>query len=103
VPAWHIITPEVQFVILTRFDPDNPKQRERMLALIPRFLAWKLATAFVLTAETWPGPERTRSGEEAVATIGDLLDAALAIEPPAPTETVPNRRRRFHVIKGGKA
>jgi hypothetical protein len=25
--------------------------------------------------------------------IGDLLDAALAIEPPAPTETVPDRRR----------
>jgi hypothetical protein len=24
----------------------------------------------VLTAETWLGPERTRSGEEAVATIG---------------------------------
>jgi hypothetical protein len=41
-----------------------------MLVLVPRFMAWKLATAFVLTAETWLGPERTRSGEEAVATIG---------------------------------
>ena len=70
VPAWRIITPEGQFVILTRFDPDKPEQRERTLTLIPRFLVWKLATAFVLTAETWLGPERTRSGEEAVATIG---------------------------------
>src|SRR5450631_2159538 len=70
VPAWRIITPEDQFVILTRFDPDKPDQRERMLALVPRFMAWKLATAFVLTAETWLGPERSRSGEEAVATIG---------------------------------
>jgi hypothetical protein len=34
--------------------------------------------------------------------IGDLLDAALAIEPPAPTETAPDRRRRFRVIEGGK-
>jgi hypothetical protein len=32
--------------------------------------AWKCATGFVLTAETWLGPERTRSGEEAVLTIG---------------------------------
>jgi hypothetical protein len=70
VPAWRIIAPEGQFTILTRFDPDKPDQRERMLALVPRFMAWKLATAYVLTAETWLGPERTRSGEEAVATIG---------------------------------
>lgn len=38
-----------------------------------------------------------------VWTIGDLLDAALAIEPPAPTETAPDRRRLFRVIEGGKA
>jgi hypothetical protein len=41
-----------------------------MLYLVPRFMAWKLATAFILTAETWLGPERTRSGEEAVLAIG---------------------------------
>ena len=35
---------------------------------MPRFMAWKFATGFVLTAETWLGPERTRSGEEAVLT-----------------------------------
>ena len=70
VPVWHIVTPEGQFAILTRFDPDKPDQREHMLTFIPRFLAWKLATAFVLTAETWLGPGRTRSGEEAIATIG---------------------------------
>lgn len=36
-----------------------------------------------------------------VWSIGDLLDAVLAIEPPAPTETAPDRRRRFRVIQGG--
>ncbi len=34
--------------------------------------------------------------------IGALLDAALAIEPAAPTETAPDRRRRFKVIEGGR-
>jgi hypothetical protein len=70
IPAWRILTPDGDFLILTRFDPDRPDQRQRMLALVPRFMAWKLATAFVLTAETWLGPQRTRSGEEAVLTIG---------------------------------
>ena len=70
IPAWRILTTDGDFLVLTRFDPDHPDQCERMLALVPRFMAWKLATAFVLTAETWLGPQRTRSGEEAVLTIG---------------------------------
>jgi hypothetical protein len=70
VPTWHILTPEGAFLIVTRFDQDKPQQRERVLSLVPRFMAWKLAIAFVLTAETWLGPERTRSGEEALLAIG---------------------------------
>ena len=37
-----------------------------------------------------------------VWSIGELLDAALAVAPAAPTETAPDRRRRFRVIEGGK-
>jgi hypothetical protein len=70
VPAWRVLAPDGDFLILTSFDPDKPGQRERAFALVPRFMAWKLATGYVLTAETWLGPERTRSGEEAVLTIG---------------------------------
>ena len=70
VPTWRIMTPEGDYLILTRFDPDKPEQREHMLTLVPLFMAWKMATAFVLTTETWLGPERTRSGEEAVLAIG---------------------------------
>jgi hypothetical protein len=70
VPAWRILAPDGDFLVLTQFDPDKPEQRERAFALVPRFMAWKFATGFVLTAETWLGPERTRSGEEAVLTIG---------------------------------
>jgi hypothetical protein len=66
VPAWRVLAPDGDFFIHTRFDPDKPEQRERAFALVPRFMAWKLATGFLFTAETWLGPERTRSGEEAV-------------------------------------
>jgi hypothetical protein len=94
VPTWRILTPDGTFLILTRFDPDKPQQRERMLALLSRFLLWKMAIAFVLTAEMWLGPERTRSDEEALLGIGvshhERLGAirricrtpALALEPP---------------------
>jgi hypothetical protein len=34
--------------------------------------------------------------------IGELLDAALAVAPREPTETAPDRRRRFLVIEGGR-
>ena len=37
-----------------------------------------------------------------VWTIGDLLDAAFAAEPPKPTPTAPDRRRQFRIIDGGK-
>lgn len=51
VPAWRIGCPDGQFLILTRFDEARPEQRERALALVARFMAWKQATAFVFTAE----------------------------------------------------
>ncbi len=34
--------------------------------------------------------------------LGDLIDAALAVATPDPTETAPDRRRKFRVIEGGK-
>jgi hypothetical protein len=46
VPSWRILSPEGDFVIVTPFDPDKPDQREQMLALVPRLMAWTLATAF---------------------------------------------------------
>ena len=88
IPAWRILTPDGDFLILTRFDPDQPDQRERMLALVPRFMAWKLATAFVLTAETWLGPQRTRSGEEAVLTHRRVAPRTLGRDPANPPDTL---------------
>jgi hypothetical protein len=56
MPAWRVLAPEGDFVILTKFDPDKPEQRERAFALVPRFMAWKLATGFVLTARPGLAP-----------------------------------------------
>jgi IS1 family transposase len=47
------------------------------------------AEALGLTDHAWP--------------IGELLDAALAVATPDPTETAPDRRRKFRVIEGGKS
>jgi IS1 family transposase len=35
--------------------------------------------------------------------IGELVDAALAVATPDPTETAPDRRRKFQVIDGGRS
>ena len=70
VPAWLITTPESSFLVLTRFDTDKPEQRERVLVLMTRFMAWKMATSFVLVAETWVDPVISRSGQEALLVVG---------------------------------
>ena len=70
IPAWRINTPEGTYLVFTRFDHDKPEQRERLLHLMARFLAWKMATSFVLTAETWLGAKETRAGDEALLVIG---------------------------------
>ncbi len=70
IPSWRISTPEGNYLVLTRFDPDKPEQRERALLLISRFMTWKLATSFVLTAETSLGSGATHSDEEALLVIG---------------------------------
>ena len=75
VPAWRIMTAEGAFLILTRFDANPPEKREHALFLISRFMAWKMATSFVLTAEPWLGAE----GEDALHIIGVSLHERLAV------------------------
>jgi hypothetical protein len=70
VPVWRIATPEGSYLIFTRFDQDQPEQRRRALLLISRFMAWKLATSFVLATETVLGAAETKAGEEAILIIG---------------------------------
>ena len=66
VPSWRIMTPEGTYLIFMRFDITQPEQCKHALALIGRFMVWKMATSFVLTAEIWLGAE----GENALFIIG---------------------------------
>jgi hypothetical protein len=75
VPAWCITTPEGTFLVLTKFDENKPEQRERALLLVSRFMTWKMATSFVLTAETWLGPV---AAHEALLAIGASYHERLA-------------------------
>lgn len=86
VPAWRIATPEGPFLVLTRFDEDKPEQRERALFLISRFMTWKLATGFVLTAETWLGPI---AAHEALLVVGVSHHERLAALQQIGTGSVP--------------
>ncbi len=79
VPAWRIETPEGALFIRTQFDTDNPEQRAQTIALISRFMAWKMATGFVLTTETWLGAELARASDEAILTIGVSPHERLAV------------------------
>ena len=63
------------FLILTPFDTDQPEKREHAIFLISRFMAWKMATSFVLTAKTWLGAD----GEDALLIIGVSLHERLAV------------------------
>lgn len=72
VPAWRIESPDGHWLILTRFHHDKPDQRERMLQLIRRFMAWKLAQSFVLVGEAWIGATATRRGDEAVFAVSHV-------------------------------
>ena len=67
VPAWVIATPEGSYRVYTEFDAAKPEQRERALLLVSRFMTWRLATSFVLTAEM------------RVSTGGSEEDAILAV------------------------
>jgi hypothetical protein len=66
VPAWRIETPDGIFLILTPFDASKPEVQDHRIFLVSRFMAWKMATSFVFTAEPWLGAD----GEDALHIIG---------------------------------
>ncbi len=69
VPTWLITTPEGTFIVLSRFDPEKEGQREQALYLIARFMRWKLATSFVLTAVIGLKADVKPIGEEALLVV----------------------------------
>ena len=75
VPAWRIQTRGGIFLIFSRFDMAKSEQREHTMVLISRFMAWKMAASFVLTAEPWLGAE----GEDALQILGVSHHERLAV------------------------
>ena len=68
VPVWVIKTPEGAYRIYTEFDAAKLEQRERALLLVSRFMTWRLAISFVLTAEM--RLNIGESGEDAILAVG---------------------------------
>ena len=64
IPAWHVVCGAETYLLLTRFDPASPSQRDRMVYLAGRYMHWKMATGFVMCAEIVLG-----RGVEAVASV----------------------------------
>ena len=69
IPTWHVMSGPETFVLMTRFDPDAPGQRDRMIYLVSRFMVWKMAAAFVLSAEMSLGARDTEP-EDVVLAVG---------------------------------
>ena len=78
LPRWRITSADGNFLIVTQFKTDVPEQRQRALSLIRRFMVWKLATSYVLTAQTWQGPAGRRS-DEALLAVGVSRHERLAV------------------------
>ena len=51
VPRFRIFTSEGEFLILVQM-LDDPADRERRMRLVAGFMAWKMATSFVVSGET---------------------------------------------------
>jgi hypothetical protein len=60
-----------------------------------------LVIATILSQINPLGLPGTADGVAWACSLGDLIDAALAVASPDPTETAPERRRKFRIIKGG--
>ena len=64
---------------------------------------WRTTISSACTKALRSTPAMALGIADRVWTIGDLLDAALAVAPSTPTEPTPqDRRKGFRVIEGGK-
>lgn len=69
---------------------------------IPRALQSVPRTRIAFAKRPQATPAMALGIADRVWTLGELIDAALAVATPDPTETAPERRRKFRVIEGGR-
>jgi hypothetical protein len=87
IPRFRIFAPEGQFVILLQISDDADDRRRRM-DLIERFLAWKMATSFVVSGEA----HRSDRLSAFAVTPGECYGRTRRIEGKAPLTLGPLRR-----------
>jgi len=81
---------DIGFVLFDRIQDLSNTKRLTVLQSLPRHESLLGTPTIALGIADW------------IWTIGDVLDAAFAAEPPKPTPTAPHRRRQFRVIEGGR-
>jgi len=70
IPAWRIGTPRTGWLILSRFDHDQPAEQDRILHYIRRFMVSTLADSFILTGQTGPASTALiRKSEESIICV----------------------------------
>jgi hypothetical protein len=70
VPAWRIYSPDGTWIVLTPFDMEDDFERKRVLAELARFMAWRMAVGFIVTAETYLDIGDKPFGQAALLAIG---------------------------------
>jgi hypothetical protein len=62
-PRWRIwCADEDEHVIVTQFANDD-EEGTRTIRLLSRFMAWRLATSYIMAGETWLGSENAQDDE----------------------------------------
>jgi hypothetical protein len=85
---------------LTRLTNGFSKKMDNHVAAVALFVAhYNLCRTHEALRTT---PAKALGVTDRAWSIGQLVDAALAVAPAMPTETPPDRRRKFTVIQGGK-
>jgi hypothetical protein len=75
--------------------------RDTIMRLGARYNLCRAHESLSPSARNQATPAMALGITDRVWALGDLIDAALAVATPDPTETAPDRRRKFRVIQGG--
>ena len=77
IPRWRIVCPGREYHVMTRF-ADTEANRERIVRLLHGFMAWRMATGYLMAGEVGLGPAGTSDGNEALFVVGVTRSAAMA-------------------------
>ena len=76
IPRWRIVCPGREYQVMTRF-AETEANRARIARLLNGYMAWRMATGYILAGQTWLGAAGTRDGDEALFAVGVTRSDAL--------------------------